>query len=70
MRIRVTSPAFSPTGFGELSRSIIWALHHAGHELSVNMQNFSASVESPERFGEKGLLAAELHQARLWKSVV
>lgn len=61
MRIRVTAPTTrSPLGYGEFSRAVIWALHHAGHELSVNAQHFSAPQEPLERFGVKGLLVGEL----------
>lgn len=52
-------------GYGELSRAVIWALHHAGHELSVNAQHFSAPTEPLERFGMKGLLVEELWDAHL-----
>lgn len=66
MRIRVTAPTTrSPVGYGEFSRAVIWALHHAGHELSVNTQHFSAPTEPLERFGMKGLLVGELWGAHL-----
>lgn len=59
MKIRYVAPALCPDGYGEFARHIVWALHHAGHELSVSTFLHNAS-EPPERFGEKGLLAAAL----------
>lgn len=58
-RIRYVAPALCPDGYGEFSRSVIWALHRAGHQVSVT--TFLHNAQEPaERFGEKGILAASL----------